>query len=638
MRGTNLRAATLAVVCALGCGNALAQWSSNTANNLKLADRSGDQVQPKISPTPDGGAYVSWYDNSAGGYDVYLQRVNAQGVEQWAHNGVQIADRSVSSTVDYGLNTDLDGNAVIVFNDDRTSPPQMTLQKVSPAGALMFNGSAGINVGPGSTLASPPKVAITTEGNYVVMWMNTSSPAGTVLQKVNSATGALLWGASGVVQSDWLSPARPVEASDVEPDNAGGVIALFVRCTGTNCVTSAKILYAQRYDATGNPVWTAGSPPVPTPVLVSTTAANGIQTGTFPTFLPDGAGGGVFGWYEIATPRNAYIQHILASGALKFPAPISNVGPGAPSTRIRVGAGLAYDRASGAHYLASPETDNSTQSQNSTFVQKFDPTGNRLWGDTGVTIVPTSSAAQQSFVQAQAIGPDVLVFFLDTRSAVTRVVSAARVNDNAGSPTLAWYFQPNSDSATDKSRLTSTVNTCGTAAMLAYGWGASGSTDIAVSDVLLDGTIGPGSCPSFEAQPAPHRIVCPGGTLTLSVGVSGNSLPCVQWQKGGVNLANSARISGATATTLTITGFTPADAGSYTAVATNTCGTLPSNASVVVYCIADFNCSGAVSVQDLFDFLGAWFGMSPRADINGVNGVTVQDLFDFLGYWFAGCG
>jgi len=54
-------------------------------------------------------------------------------------------------------------------------------------------------------------------------------------------------------------------------------------------------------------------------------------------------------------------------------------------------------------------------------------------------------------------------------------------------------------------------------------------------------------------------------------------------------------------------------------------------------CAADFNHSGYVSVQDLFDFLVPWFNLAPAADFNGVNGVTQQDLFDFLAAWFVGC-
>jgi hypothetical protein len=59
-----------------------------------------------------------------------------------------------------------------------------------------------------------------------------------------------------------------------------------------------------------------------------------------------------------------------------------------------------------------------------------------------------------------------------------------------------------------------------------------------------------------------------------------------------------------------------------------------------ICCAADFDCSGgpaAVTVADIFDFLGAWFAGDPRADINGANGISVQDIFDFLSAWFVGC-
>lgn len=54
-------------------------------------------------------------------------------------------------------------------------------------------------------------------------------------------------------------------------------------------------------------------------------------------------------------------------------------------------------------------------------------------------------------------------------------------------------------------------------------------------------------------------------------------------------------------------------------------------------CRADFNGVDGVGLQDLFDFLAAWFAHDPRADFNGGDGVGLQDLFDFLSAWFAGC-
>jgi hypothetical protein len=54
-------------------------------------------------------------------------------------------------------------------------------------------------------------------------------------------------------------------------------------------------------------------------------------------------------------------------------------------------------------------------------------------------------------------------------------------------------------------------------------------------------------------------------------------------------------------------------------------------------CPADFNAAGGINVQDIFDFLGAWFAGDARANFNGAGGLTVQDIFDFLAAWFAGC-
>lgn len=65
------------------------------------------------------------------------------------------------------------------------------------------------------------------------------------------------------------------------------------------------------------------------------------------------------------------------------------------------------------------------------------------------------------------------------------------------------------------------------------------------------------------------------------------------------------------------------------------CGPNPS--TPIACCGANFNQQGAVTVQDIFDYLTAWFAGQPGANFNGQGGVTVQDIFDYLTAWFVGC-
>jgi hypothetical protein len=54
-------------------------------------------------------------------------------------------------------------------------------------------------------------------------------------------------------------------------------------------------------------------------------------------------------------------------------------------------------------------------------------------------------------------------------------------------------------------------------------------------------------------------------------------------------------------------------------------------------CPANFNAVGGVTVQDIFDFLAAYFTADVRADFNNSGAISVQDIFDYLAAYFVGC-
>ncbi len=78
--------------------------------------------------------------------------------------------------------------------------------------------------------------------------------------------------------------------------------------------------------------------------------------------------------------------------------------------------------------------------------------------------------------------------------------------------------------------------------------------------------------PAFTTQPT-SRSVCSGNNTTFTVAANGS--PGFQWRKNGID------ISGATATSYTITGVTIADAANYDCVATNFCNAVTSNTAVL---------------------------------------------------------
>ncbi len=100
-------------------------------------------------------------------------------------------------------------------------------------------------------------------------------------------------------------------------------------------------------------------------------------------------------------------------------------------------------------------------------------------------------------------------------------------------------------------------------------------------DVVLTAT----SAPTVTTQPS-NQTVNAGGTAMFTATAGGNPSPTVQWQvntgSGFTNLSNGGIYSGATATTLTITGATAAMSGyQYQAVFTNAIGSTTTNSATL---------------------------------------------------------
>jgi len=172
----------------------------------------------------------------------------------------------------------------------------------------------------------------------------------------------------------------------------------------------------------------------------------------------------------------------LPDGTFRFASPIAN---SIVTSRIRISAGLAYDDIGGNYYLSSTESNAGAQGNYSVIVNKISGEGDRLWGDGGVTIVPTGTGNQSAFVQTVALGEDCVVAGIDSRSATTDIIFAARVN---GDQSIPWSILPSS-TVVDKARLAMTQSHCGDV-LLAWTNGASGSGDVQAQNIRVGGMLG----------------------------------------------------------------------------------------------------------------------------------------------------
>lgn len=472
--------AFLAVLAA--AGSAVAQWTDDPAANTPVADRSGEQVQPKVRATPDGSCVIAWFDNAAGGYDVYAQRLDALGNEQWPHNGVLVRDRSVSSTQDYDVAVDGAGNVYIAFNDDVNANAPISVHKLSPAGVALW---AAQPSGAIAGFKGPPQLALLDDGSVAVAWSG-GSPLAVRVQRLD-ADGAALWPAPAT-----LSESVPYNLCDLQPAPGGAMIVSWVRCAGSNCVTSNKHLYAQKLDSDGQPQWdrSPATPDVMDPVIVFD--GTSLQNGYFPTFVPDGAGGAVFAWYETGGNRDAYVQRISAAGAELFPH--NGVSVSTQAARYQLGAALAFDAATGDAYVAWIES-NTTQSQWALYAQRVTSEGVRQWGDNGVELLPLSST-QGSFTAALArAGGGVEVYGLANCCGNAGAVHAFALDADGAS---AWSSAPVivSSAPSAKTRLDAARLASGAAAV-AWSDARADANNVYAQRVNPGGTLGnPAACPA----------------------------------------------------------------------------------------------------------------------------------------------
>lgn len=354
-----------------GAGGAIVAWGNDAVlaqrldpggtllwgdEGVLVSDAASYQRTPYLVSDGKGGAIVAWIDFRSGNYDIYAQRIRADGVPLWTTNGVAVCSDGSHQWDPVTVGDDC-GGAIIVWRDERPAAySDIYAQRIDSTGAALWTAD-GIALCSDAKNQGGHDAATDMAGGAIVCWHtgDGSAPSRDVYAQKVDESGALLWGTGGVVVcADTMGQERPRIATD----GAGGAIVAWYDYR--SCIYNYySDVYAQRLSSGGICLWASCGVPVctaPNPQTAVEIAPNGTggagivwEDGRFserescifgeivdadgtclwgasgfpvcidydrqqwPRVASDGRGGGIFIWHDMRGGSDVYAQRLNLS-------------------------------------------------------------------------------------------------------------------------------------------------------------------------------------------------------------------------------------------------------------------------------------------------------------------------------------
>lgn len=369
---------------------ATAQWDAPSANTPVRVAAGVEAVTPLSAPGPVGSTYISWFEQAGSGYVLRMQRLDADGVAMWDPQGLLVSEQPQNSALfRYDLGTDLYGNAIVAFQDERTGTLDIVAALVEPDGNLPWGDGISLPTPGGTGLA--PVVGGLANGLIAIAWNTDHSPS-TVGYHVLFTDGS-----SAPIGTQEISSTGNCGRPKVVPCDDAGFWIQYVEQSGN--FLSPGTMKAIRFD--GNYAPSA-------PVTVSSRTISGFY---FPQPVSDG-GNGFYLAFNTGNADNAsltdvVVQRLRADGTT-WSTGGTAVEVGTATQRYTMTATPALVSDEEGLMMAYRRTD-LNQNTGGIAVQRFDTAGTRLLGNTAVEVLPLSAALHGPFANAAVPGGIVCV-------------------------------------------------------------------------------------------------------------------------------------------------------------------------------------------------------------------------------------
>jgi hypothetical protein len=113
--------------------NGAIQW---TPGGVPICTAQNNQHGPIIVSDGSNGAIITWQDERNGNWDLYAQRVDANGAVEWAENGVPICTAQGNQYICPIIVSDSSNGAIITWTDERNGNLDIYAQRVFSDGSL----------------------------------------------------------------------------------------------------------------------------------------------------------------------------------------------------------------------------------------------------------------------------------------------------------------------------------------------------------------------------------------------------------------------------------------------------------------------------------------------------------------------
>jgi hypothetical protein len=254
--------------------NGTTLWAGD---GVPIVAPSAAQFSPSAIADGNGGAILTWTQQGSDGWDVWAQRIAADGSPLWGAAGVRLCGAPGDQYAPVLVTDDAQG-AWFAWQDDRDVAVAVYVQHVDAAGTPQL-AADGVRICVQANDQVAPALAQDTGNGVYVAW--TDSRTGTDLYAQHlDASGALQWDAGGVAAC--AGSGTHAFASAV-PDGSGGVILAW-----EDTRNGGSDVFAQRLQSNGSALWAVGG------AAVSTASSNQYQVSA----VPDGTGGAVMLWTD----------------------------------------------------------------------------------------------------------------------------------------------------------------------------------------------------------------------------------------------------------------------------------------------------------------------------------------------------